>query len=511
MVSYSCWQPVLENGGTRLDAAPEDTDFELWDSRFMLRGDHDLDLADKHARWGPRGWCKPSCIPISIILILIVLVVLLPLLDQAERHQAQAERRGQVAECLESCRFSLVESIPEGMDYDPGTTPHPSTFQTWSNLINMAEKTIEIASYYWILRNSEVYPNVSSSQGEEIYQSLLRAGTERKLSVRIAQNIPTQSQPNADSELLAKKGAAQVRSVNFPRLLGGGVLHTKFWLVDRKHLYVGSANTDWRSLTQVKELGAVVYNCSCLATDAAKLFDVYWFLGDPKAAIPPVWPSNLSTFYNINTPMNISFNGTEVQTYLGSSPPPFCPEGRSTDLDAILKIMSTAEQFIYIAVMDYIPLTIYTPKIQFWPDIDDALRRATINNNVHVRLLISHWNHTRPAMLNFLSSLRQISYSFPGVVLEVKLFVVPSTEAQSKIPYARVNHNKYMVTDNTAYIGTSNWSGDYFINTAGIGLVVKEPEGVYNQSESIRAQLQAVFDRDWNSVYAYTMHIPRDS
>nr|CAD7411941.1 unnamed protein product [Timema poppensis] len=315
--------PVLENGGTRLDAAPEDTDFELWDSRFMLRGDHDLDLADKHARWGPRGWCKPSCIPISIILILIVLVVLLPLLDQAERHQAQAERRGQVAKCLESCRFSLVESIPEGMDYDPGTTPHPSTFQTWSNLINMAEKTIEIASYYWILRNSDVYPNVSSSQGEEIYQSLLRAGTERKLTVRIAQNIPTQSQPNADSEMLAKKGAAQV-----------------------------------------KELGAVVYNCSCLATDAAKLFDVeleevnphlhggraenhlrkttpsspdrdsnldlpylnsraqhdmrvYWFLGDPKAVIPPVWPSNLSTSYNVDTPMNISFNGTEVQTYLG--------------------------------------------------------------------------------------------------------------------------------------------------------------------------------------------------
>ena len=27
------------------------------------------------------------------------------------------------------------------------------------------------------------------------------------------------------------------------------------------------------------------------------------------------------------------------------------------------------------------------------------------------------------------------------------------TKAQSRIPFARVNHNKYMVTDNTAYIG----------------------------------------------------------
>lgn len=34
------------------------------------------------------------------------------------------------------------------------------------------------------------------------------------------------------------------------------------------------------------------------------------------------------------------------------------------------------------------------------------------------------------------------------------MFVVPAfTEAQEKIPYARVNHNKYMVTDQVAYIG----------------------------------------------------------
>lgn len=31
----------------------------------------------------------------------------------------------------------------------------------------------------------------------------------------------------------------------------GGVLHSKFWVVDGRHVYVGSANMDWRSLTQV--------------------------------------------------------------------------------------------------------------------------------------------------------------------------------------------------------------------------------------------------------------------
>ena len=35
-----------------------------------------------------------------------------------------------------------------------------------------------------------------------------------------------------------------------------------------------------------------------------------------------------------------------------------------------------------------------------------------------------------------------------------RLFHVPAcTPAQAAIPYARVNHNKYMVTDTAAYIG----------------------------------------------------------
>jgi len=45
----------------------------------------------------------------------------------------------------------------------------------------------------------------------------------------------------------------QVRSVNFTKLMGGGVLHTKLWIIDRQHFYVGSANMDWRSLTEVSK------------------------------------------------------------------------------------------------------------------------------------------------------------------------------------------------------------------------------------------------------------------
>lgn len=43
---------------------------------------------------------------------------------------------------------------------------------------------------------------------------------------------------------------AQVRMVDMQKLTHG-VLHTKFWVVDQTHFYIGSANMDWRSLTQV--------------------------------------------------------------------------------------------------------------------------------------------------------------------------------------------------------------------------------------------------------------------
>lgn len=69
--------------------------------------------------------------------------------------------------------------------------------------------------------------------------------------------------------------------------------------------------------------------------------------------------------------------------------------------------------------MDYFPLTIYTPKIKFWPDIDNALRAVAIEHKVHVRMLISCWNHSRPSEDYFLKSLADISNSFPKTSIEV--------------------------------------------------------------------------------------------
>ncbi|XP_069687387.1 5'-3' exonuclease PLD3-like isoform X2 [Periplaneta americana] len=497
-------QAVKQSSGVgcgRLDGVSDDTEFELWDSRFMLRGDHEPEIGYKHARWGPRGWCKPSCIPITIILILIVLVVLLPLMEQKEVDFIKSTS----VSCPDTCRFSLVESIPDGLSYPNGTTPHPTTHDIWLDLIQLAQHSIEIGSFYWTLRSPDITPgDPSSLRGDEVFQALLTAGLEQKINIRIAQNFPSQQQTSQDTEILSQKGAAEVRSVNFPKLMGGGVLHTKLWIIDQEHFYVGSANMDWRSLTEVKEMGLVVYNCSCLAADLSKIFEAYWFLGNPDAEIPAKWPDSYNTQFNMEHPLNVTVNSSSrADVYISSSPPPFCPEGRTGDIDAILDVISKAEHFIYISVMDYFPLQIYAPKPRYWPVIDDALRTAAVDRHVQVRLLISSWNHTRKAARYFLRSLMDISGSYKGVVVEVKWFKVPSTSEQAKIPFARVNHNKYMVTDNAAYIGTSNWSGDYFTKTAGVGVVIRTANSKNDTSTNpLREQLQQVFERDWNSSYS---------
>lgn len=202
-----------------------------------------------------------------------------------------------------------MESIPQGLDYPSGSPSFMSTYDAWQGLINASTTSLDIGALYWTLRSDEVANHSSSAQGEQIFQSLLRysrRGGGRKL--RIAQNQPSRDNPNVDTIILAKKGGAEVRSVNFPKLIGAGVLHTKVWVVDGQHVYLGSANMDWRSLTQVKELGVLIENCSCLAQDISKVFSVYWQMGADDARIPSKWPESLSTKINANTPIKVNYS-----------------------------------------------------------------------------------------------------------------------------------------------------------------------------------------------------------
>lgn len=422
-------------------------------------------------------------------------------------------------ECLGSCEFYLVESIPANLTFN-STSSFMSTTDAWKKLIANATETIDIASYYWSLRpeSSGGYWDETAQDGIDIFNDLIDAARNRGIKLRITQN----AQENDETTYLANNGWAQVRSLNFTAFLGAGILHTKAWLVDKQHFYIGSANLDWRALTQVKELGVAMFNCPCLAEDMWKLLEVYWEMGVPNKQIPQSWPSYLATSFNKNNPVAVTLNTDQSVVYMSSAPPQLCPPGREGDGDAILHVIRSARQYIHIAVMDYVPALLYSSNNEYWPVIDDALRTAAYSG-IHVKLMMSKWMNTRSALFPFLRSLADINDGLPcrrifnpstqrtecianstGSV-EVRLFQVPSFGNQSQIPYSRVNHNKYMVTDNAVYIGTSNWSGDYFLDTAGIGIIIQSGN-IMQQSSIVNDVNEKIFMRDWNSQYTKSVY-----
>lgn len=440
-----------------------------------------------------------------LVLLMLIQLLLFPLNQQFNKTARTESGPAPLVEqqrrtCTDPCSVVLVESIPEGMQFGPNFTSNPSIYDGWMGLLSEAGSSLDIASFYWTMANTDTRTKEpTAAQGEAVLKEMQRVSG--KLEVRVAVSKPSKHQTLADLELLQQSGA-KVRVVDMPRLTSG-VLHTKFWIVDKKHLFIGSANMDWRSLTQVKELGVVVYNCSCLAEDLGKIFEAYWSIGGTNGSIPDPWPSNYSTPYNKDNPMQLKFNNTPASVYFSSSPPPLCPAGRTDDLTSILSIIDDADDFVYVAVMSYIPVLMFTYPRRFWPTIDNHLRKAAFERKVHVRLLISCWQHTDPSVFPFLQSLSALSRNGKGLHVEVKIFVVPATQEQSKIPYARVNHNKYMVTDKVAYIGTSNWSGDYFVDTAGVGLVVNQTSTRRGLPEpTVQQRLLEVFKRDWDSPYS---------
>ncbi|XDV29705.1 hypothetical protein PO909_032755 [Leuciscus waleckii] len=460
----------------------------------------DVELCRGEAHHGSQKYYRCliilSCLTTVLLILLSLQSLLVPMATSSSSKSSEQQKHLLIRDtCADPCRIVLVESIPEGLVFNSSTT-HQSVYEAWLNLISGAQTSLDIASFYWTLTNKDTHTHdATANQGEQILQELGQLSG--KVSVRIAVDKPSETKPLDDVNFLIASGA-DVRLVNM-RELTTGVLHTKFWIVDKKHVYIGSANMDWRSLTQVKELGAVVYDCSCLAEDLGKIFEAYWYLNQTKT-VPAHWPSKYSTQYNKDTPMQLTLNGTDASVYLSSSPPSLCAEGRTSDLQSVLSVIADAQQFVYIAVMNYLPTMEFSSHKRYWTDIDDELRRVAYERRVRVRLLISCWESTNPIMFPFLRSLASLQDK-NKLDVQVKIFTVPSDPRQKKIPFARVNHNKYMVTDKVAYIGTSNWSGDYFVNTAGSALVVNQTSA-QSTAPTVQEQLQEVFERDWDSQYS---------
>jgi phosphatidylserine/phosphatidylglycerophosphate/cardiolipin synthase-like enzyme len=123
---------------------------------------------------------------------------------------------------------------------------------------------------------------------------------------------------------------------------------------------------------------------------------------------------------------------------------------------------------------------------EFHPDLDNALRRAAARG-VEVRLIVSDWAK-RPPEIHHLGSLAAL----PNVT--VKLTAIPR-HSKGYIPFARVQHAKFLVVDkDSAWLGSSNWSKDYFYASRNAGFII--------QGKGLTAQLRRVFFSSWTGPYA---------
>ncbi|KAM7062376.1 PLD5 phospholipase, partial [Regulus satrapa] len=435
---------------------------------------------------------------IVIFALVCCFAILVALIFSAVDIMGEDEDGLSEKNCQNNCRVALVENIPEGINYSDSAPSHLSLFQGWMNLLNMAEKSVDIVSSQWDLNHS----HPSACQGQRLFEKLLELAS-RNIEIKlVSDKLPVESKVLND---LKTKGA-EVLYMNMSAY-NEGRLQSSFWIVDKQHVYIGSASLDWRSLGQMKELGVIVYNCSCLVLDLQRIFALYSSLRY-KNKIPPSWSKRLYGVYDTQNKLTLQLNETKSEAFVSNSPKLFCPKDRVLDIEAIYSVIDDAKQFVYIAVMDYLPIVIDTNAKRYWPYLDGKIREALVLRSIKVRLLISFSRDTDPLTFNFVSSLKAICTEVPSCSLKVKFFDLEEESAcflkeQKNTSLPKLNRNKYMVTDGAAYIGNFDWVGNAFTQNAGAGLVINQADT--GNSTSIIKQLKAVFERDWYSHYAKSL------
>ncbi|XP_061588694.1 inactive phospholipase D5 [Cololabis saira] len=405
--------------------------------------------------------------------------------------------------CSRNCQIVLVENIPDELSLHMDGRLHFPLSAGFHLLLDQAKHSVEVVSSVWDLNSWDVEPIPSNAkQGQLLFQQLLSLKS-RGVKLKIAS-----TNTNSSELKVLQEHHAEIHFLNMKALTRGG-LHSSFWIVDRKHIYIGSADMDWRSLSKRKELGVLVYNCSCLALDLHRVFLYYWQLHD-KDYIPSIWSKRVTALYGKQDALELQLNATPATAYLSTSPEIFCSKDRTRDVEAIYQVIQNAKTFIYISVTDYLPLVKRsfrgTSVTRYWSPIDEVIREAAVLRGIRVRLLISFWKKTHPLTFNFVTSLKSLCMQLHNCSLDVRFF---SQKEQKDDFQLGLNHNKYMVTDNAIYLGNHDWVGSDFAVNAGVGLVVKM-KGGEDEGKTVLDHIKAAFERDWNSRYAKSLQGSKD-
>ena len=250
---------------------------------------------------------------------------------------------------------------------------------------------------------------------------------------------------------------------------------------------------------------------------------MYFITASPPEISDQLWREPSSVNVITTNPANLHSRKWMSPTFFMAQNIPYGPvlkASRTNDIDALVYAILNAKKFIYLSVMDFLPASEYSRLPFFWGTLFDALLTAVSGRSVQVRLLISRWAHTSAHVIPYLKALKNAgnachfhfgdSETYKGcsdtATLSVRIFEVPGWNDTGVFPaafptYTRVNHAKYIVTDERVNIGTSNYEFSYFAQTAGTSF--------NSDFLPLREQAANIFMRDWNSTYSTDIDDPQ--
>ncbi len=361
--------------------------------------------------------------------------------------------------------LQLVETFPVETSLDHADIPN--AHDVWLEMIQSAQSTLDFAEFYC--------SNQPGSRLEPILQAI-EAAAARGVAVRFLADEKFHRTYPQTLDRLGAHDNITMRLYDMSELTDG-VLHAKYFIVDSNDAFLGSQNFDWRALEHIQELGVRIRH-PLLVTPIRDIFETDWQLasGAPKSF--RVEPPEIG--YGL--PVTFSHMGNNVSAEMVFSPRGLIPESAMWDLPKIVEILELAQKSIRIQLLSYKAID-WDQK--YFASLETALRSAAARH-VKVQLLLADWSK-RKGTIEGLQSLQCI----PNI--EVRLVTIPEWSG-GFIPFARVIHAKYLVVDEKySWLGTSNWSRDYFFKSRNVGLIVT--------GESFARQLEGFFATGWDSPY----------
>ncbi len=374
-----------------------------------------------------------------------------------------------------STLVELAETRP--VETTLGNPALPSALDVWLDMIAGAEESLDFEQFYLAHWPGEPLAPVLDAIG---------AAAARGVRVRILLDRGMARTYPSPADSLGRIPGIEVRLVDF-KDLAGGVQHAKMILVDEREVYVGSQNLDWRALEHIHEMGVRVRDPR-LATAFAGIFAMDWAAADTltTAAAREQEVAAAKTRARdaaAGAPFAIVASpGDTVWVAPAWSPLAFSPDSTHWDHTRIMNLIDDARREVSIKLLSYA----IESRGRHDPSIDDALRRAAARG-VRVRLLVSDWQAGGKGMAATQSLTR-----VPNI--EVKMITIPEWSG-GYIPFARVQHCKFMVVDGEAvWIGTSNWDPSYWLASRNLSITL--------WNRPLAAAVMTTFERSWHDAGA---------